>query len=94
MLAAAAGRSLLTRTAVWNASPVHPHPQPITASAPSTPVTLPVVAARSAAPPAPATRRPPTIVQVLRHTDVIAVQDIEKIGFRVPAVTASETPQD
>ena len=35
-----------------------------------------------------------TIVQVLRHTDVTAVQDIEKIGFRVPAVTASETPQD
>ena len=35
-----------------------------------------------------------TIVQVLRHTDVTAVQDIEKIGFRVPAVTASETAQD
>jgi lipopolysaccharide/colanic/teichoic acid biosynthesis glycosyltransferase len=31
-----------------------------------------------------------TIVQVLRHTDVMAVQDIESVGFRVPAVTHAD----
>ena len=33
-----------------------------------------------------------TIVQVLRHTDVAAVQDIERIGFRMPAVATKAEP--
>ncbi len=33
-----------------------------------------------------------TVIQVLRRTDVAAVQDIERIGFRMPAVATKAEP--